>query len=68
MPELRSLYTVSELNAQIRLLLEKNFSDIWVAGEISNFHHHPSSCHHIERLIWCYAFFEQETWQWPCTF
>jgi exodeoxyribonuclease VII large subunit len=45
MPELRSLYTVSELNAQIRLLLEKNFSDIWVAGEISNFHHHPSSGH-----------------------
>ena len=45
MPELRNQYTVSELNAQIRFLLEGSFSDIWVTGEISNFHHHPSSGH-----------------------
>ena len=45
MPELRSLYTVSELNAQIRHLLEGTLSNIWVTGEISNFHHHPSSGH-----------------------
>jgi len=45
MPELRNQYTVSELNAQIRFLLEGSFSDIWVTGEISNFHYHPSSGH-----------------------
>ena len=45
MPELRSQYSVSELNAQIRHLLEGSLSDIWVTGEISNFHHHPSSGH-----------------------
>ena len=39
MPELRSQYSVSELNAQIRHLLEGSLSDIWVTGEISNFHH-----------------------------
>jgi len=45
MPELRNQYTVSELNAQIRFLLEGSFSDIWVTGEISNFHYHPFSGH-----------------------
>ncbi len=45
MPEFRNQYTVSELNAQIRFLLEGSFSDIWVTGEISNFHYHPSSGH-----------------------
>ena len=45
MPELRNQYTVSELNAQIRFLLEGSFSDIWVTGEVSNFHYHPSSGH-----------------------
>ena len=33
-PERRSL-TVSELNASIRELLDQEFSDIWVSGEIS---------------------------------
>src|ERR1700690_2977572 len=33
-PERRTL-TVSELNAEIRELLDSAFSDIWVAGEIS---------------------------------
>jgi len=30
-------YTVSELTALIRTVLEQDFSDIWVRGEISNF-------------------------------
>ena len=45
MSELQSQYTVSELNSQIRHLLEGSLSDIWVIGEISNFHRHPSSGH-----------------------
>jgi exodeoxyribonuclease VII large subunit len=35
MPE-RRVWSVSELTARIRTLLEKNFLDIWVEGEISN--------------------------------
>jgi len=31
----RQVYTVSELNAAIRRLLDREFSDIWVSGEIS---------------------------------
>lgn len=31
----RRIYRVAELNAAIRSLLEKEFADIWVAGEIS---------------------------------
>lgn len=37
--------TVSKLNNKIRNLLEGGISSIWVSGEISNFHHHPSSGH-----------------------
>ena len=37
--------TVSKLNNKIRSLLEEGISNIWVSGEISNFHHHPSSGH-----------------------
>ncbi|MEL1223915.1 MAG: exodeoxyribonuclease VII large subunit, partial [Candidatus Neomarinimicrobiota bacterium] len=37
--------TVSKLNNKIRNLLEEGISNIWVVGEISNFHHHPSSGH-----------------------
>lgn len=33
----RRIYTVSELSFEIRELLERRFSDIWVEGEISNF-------------------------------
>lgn len=32
----RTVYTVSELSRQIRLLIEPAFPDIWVEGEISN--------------------------------
>ncbi len=45
MPESSLRFTVTELNAEIRSTLEGSFSDIWVKGEISNFHHHPSSGH-----------------------
>jgi exodeoxyribonuclease VII large subunit len=31
----RKTYTVAELNARIRAILESDFDDIWVAGEIS---------------------------------
>lgn len=34
--------TVSELTAQIKNLLEGNFQQVWVSGEISNFKHHYS--------------------------
>ena len=37
--------TVSKLNNKIRNLLEEGVSNIWVSGEISNFHHHHSSGH-----------------------
>ena len=32
----RRVFTVSDLTARIRDLLAKNFTDIWVQGEISN--------------------------------
>jgi len=37
-----NLYTVSRLNALVRELLEVNFPEIWVEGEISNFRKYPS--------------------------
>ncbi len=40
----RNVYTVSELNAEARALLEDNFSRVWVEGEISNLAR-PSSGH-----------------------
>jgi len=33
----RKIYTVSELSAEVRDMLERRFIDIWVEGEISNF-------------------------------
>jgi exodeoxyribonuclease VII large subunit len=41
----RRLYTVAELNAHIRAVLDEEFSDIWVAGEISGVRL-PSSGHY----------------------
>lgn len=38
----RRIYTVSQLNRQVRLLLESKFPAVWVEGEISNFKHHSS--------------------------
>jgi len=31
-----NIYTVSQLNSEIKLLLEDKFPFIWIAGEISN--------------------------------
>ena len=45
MSEFQDCFTVSNLNIRIRELLEHQFTDVWVKGEISNFHHHPSSGH-----------------------
>src|SRR4030095_7094461 len=33
----RKIYSVSELSAEIRDMLERRFIDVWVEGEISNF-------------------------------
>lgn len=38
----RHIYTVSELTAEVRSLLEEAFAGIWVEGEVSNFKHHTS--------------------------
>ncbi len=34
---LRKIYNVSELSQKIKLLFEKEFPDVWVTGEVSNF-------------------------------
>jgi len=31
------IYTISQLNQDVRLILEGNFSSVWVEGEVSNF-------------------------------
>ncbi|MEE9536937.1 MAG: exodeoxyribonuclease VII large subunit [Desulfobacterales bacterium] len=33
----RKIYTISELNADIKLLLEERFPFVWIIGEVSNF-------------------------------
>ncbi len=38
----RKIYTVSEITQEIRYLLEGNFADVWVQGEISNYKRHSS--------------------------
>ena len=35
-PAARRVLTVSELNSEIRLLLEERFVELWVEGELSN--------------------------------
>jgi len=42
--ELRTprIYSVSELTAELKILLEDSFTGIWLEGEISNFKHHTS--------------------------
>lgn len=42
--EERTVYTVSQFNRNTRILLETNFSQLWIEGEISNFRE-PSSGH-----------------------
>ncbi len=38
----RKVFSVSELNRNIRFMLEDNFSNVWVEGELSSFIHHSS--------------------------
>ena len=45
MSNYKDCYTVSKLNELIKNLLDGEFFDVIVKGEISNFHHHPSSGH-----------------------
>ena len=40
MPDTNQTISVTELTAQIKNLLEVNFQQMWVSGEISNFKHH----------------------------
>lgn len=40
--EERLPWSVSELNAEIRSVLERSFGSVWVEGEITNFHAHGS--------------------------
>jgi exonuclease VII large subunit len=37
------IYSISELTRWIRLTLEKSVGMVWVEGEISNLHYHPSA-------------------------
>ena len=34
------IYSVSEINLNIRKSLETNYSNIWVEGEVSNYYFH----------------------------
>jgi exodeoxyribonuclease VII large subunit len=38
----RHVYSISELTAEVKAVLEDGFSAIWVEGELSNFKHHTS--------------------------
>ncbi|NOZ56563.1 MAG: exodeoxyribonuclease VII large subunit, partial [Calditrichaeota bacterium] len=40
--EQQTIFTVSELTREIKLLLETTIPPLWVEGEISNFKHHQS--------------------------
>ena len=40
--ENQPIYSVSQINRQVRLILEDNLPILWVEGEISNWLHHPS--------------------------
>lgn len=40
--EQKHIYTVSELTQNIRALLEGDFAEVWIEGEISNFINHTS--------------------------
>lgn len=38
----KHVYSVSEITADIKLILENTFGEVWVEGEVSNFKAHPS--------------------------
>ncbi|MDO8526289.1 MAG: exodeoxyribonuclease VII large subunit [Deltaproteobacteria bacterium] len=41
-PAKPKIFSVSELNREVRSLMEGKFAEVWVAGEISNFKAHPN--------------------------
>lgn len=45
MPDLRHIFTVSQITQDIKLILENSFGEVWVEGEVSNFRMHPPSGH-----------------------
>lgn len=47
MPESPKAYTISAITRIIKSSLEDQFSDIWLEGEISNYHHHSSGHRYI---------------------
>jgi exodeoxyribonuclease VII large subunit len=63
-PQLDKIYSVSEITAEIKNLLEGEFQTIWVEGEISNYLHHSSghryftlkdSAAQIKAVIWRFS-------------
>ena len=38
----RRIYSVSEITQDIKLILESNFGEVWLEGEVSNFKAYPS--------------------------
>ena len=42
MSQPRAALSVSEITAQIKGIIESQYSSVWVQGEISNFKHHSS--------------------------
>lgn len=45
LPPPPKIYTISELNATVRTLLEDAIPSLWISGEVSNLHIHGSSGH-----------------------
>ena len=37
-----AVYTVTELDKAVRVILDDHFDDVWVEGEVSNFKTYPS--------------------------
>jgi exodeoxyribonuclease VII large subunit len=42
-----SVYTVSELTREVRELIEHQFGEVWIEGEVSNHRHHSSGHHYF---------------------
>jgi exodeoxyribonuclease VII large subunit len=57
----RRIYTVSELNGAVRSVLDAEFSDVWVSGEISGVKHATSGHYYFtlkerDAQVRCVAF------------
>jgi exodeoxyribonuclease VII large subunit len=50
MEQLQNIYTVTELNSKVKLLIEENFRFVHLIGEISNFKAHSQSGHYYFTL------------------